>query len=90
METTTDVKVGQVVKAKAGRDKDKIFTIIEIIDQDYVMIVDGKCRTIENPKKKKIRHLMIYKNIIDGLSLKKANHEFNNAYIRKVLAPFNK
>lgn len=90
MENTTDIRVGQVVKSKAGRDKDKLFTIIEIVDNDYVMIVDGKCRTLENPKQKKIKHLMIYKSIIDELSVKKANKELNNAYIRKVLAPFNK
>lgn len=90
MENTTDIRVGQIVKSKAGRDKDKIFTIIDIVDNDYVIVVDGKCRTVENPKKKKIKHLMIYKSIIDDLSLKKANNEMHNAYIRKVLAPFNK
>lgn len=90
MENTTDISFGQVVKSKAGRDKDKLFTVIEVIDKDHVMIVDGKCRTLENPKKKKIKHLMIYKSIIDDLSEKKANKEINNAYIRKALAPFNK
>lgn len=90
MECTTDIDLGQVVKSKAGRDKNKIFIIIEIVDNDYVMIVDGKSRKLENPKKKKIKHLMIYKSVIDDLSDKKKSNEMNNAYIRKVLDPFNK
>ena len=90
METTTDIKVGQVVKSKAGRDKDKIFVVLSIVDESYVMVVDGKLRKLENPKKKKIKHLSLYNSIIDDLSDKKANNEMNNAYIRKALAPFNK
>lgn len=90
METTTDIKVGQVVKSKAGRDKDKIFVVLSIVDESYVIVVDGKLRKLENPKKKKIKHLSLYNSIIDDLHDKKANNEMNNAYIRKALAPFNK
>lgn len=90
METTTDILIGQVVKSKAGRDKDKLFLVLDIVDDNYVMLVDGKLRKLENPKKKKIKHLMIYKSVIDDLSEVKANNEINNAYIRKVLIPFNK
>lgn len=89
METTTDVRVGHVVKSKAGRDKDKLFVVLGIVDENYVMIVDGKLRKLENPKKKKIKHLSLYNSIINDLSEKKANKTVNNAYIRKVLAPFN-
>ncbi len=90
METTSDITVGQVVKSKAGRDKDKLFVVLSIVDESYVMVVDGKLRKIESPKKKKIKHLSLYNSIISDLSDKKANKEMNNAYIRKVLSPFNK
>lgn len=90
METTTDVKIGQVVKSKAGRDKDKLYLILSIVDKNYVTVVDGKLRKLENPKKKKIKHLMIYNSVIDDLSLEEANNKVDNAYIRKVLTPFNK
>ncbi len=33
MVTTTDILIGQFVKSKAGRDKDRIFIIIEIVDE---------------------------------------------------------
>lgn len=90
METTTDIKVGQVLKSKAGRDKDKLFVVLSIVDESYVIVVDGKIRKLENPKKKKIKHLSLYNSVIDDLSSEKANNEINDAYIRKALAPFNK
>ncbi len=90
MDTTSDIKVGQVVKSKAGRDKDKLFIVLDIVDDFYVLLVDGRLRKLETPKTKNIKHVMIYNSIVDDLSEKKANEEINNSYIRKVLAPFNK
>ena len=44
-------QVGRVVLAKAGRDKGKAFIIIQRLDADYVLIADGKGRSINKPKK---------------------------------------
>ena len=90
MDTTTDIKVGQVVKSKAGRDKDKLFIVLDIVDDFYVSLVDGRLRKLETPKLKNIKHLAIYKSVVDDLSEKKAKKQINNSYIREVLAPFNK
>ena len=49
--------IGEIVRATAGRDKGKLFIVMDIIDDNYVWIVNGKNRTIDRPKKKKIRHL---------------------------------
>ncbi len=51
-----DFKAGQIVKAKAGRDKDGFF-IIKEIDGQYAYIVNGKSRKVDSPKKKKLIHL---------------------------------
>lgn len=90
MDTTTDITIGQVVKSKAGRDKGRLFVILDIVDDFYVLLVDGRLRKLESPKKKNIKHLGIYNHTIDDISEKKAKKEINNSYIRKVLAPFNK
>ena len=90
METTNDVVIGQVVKSKAGRDKDKLFIVLEVVDESYVILVDGRLRKLKNPKKKKIKHLGLYNSIISDLSVKKDNNEVSDAYIREVLAPFEK
>lgn len=53
-----EVEKGMLAKAKAGRDKDKIYVIYEV-DNTYVYLVDGKKRTLDNPKKKKKKHIQI-------------------------------
>lgn len=89
METTNDIAVGQVVKSKAGRDKGRVFVIVDILDDKYVMIADGDLRKVDSPKKKKIKHLIIYKSVIKDYQEKIDNNiKVNNAYLRKVLELF--
>lgn len=91
MDLSKDIVIGQVVKSRAGRDKGRIFLIIDIIDGDYVHVVDGDLRKLDNPKKKKIKHLIIYNTILKELKYKLDNNiKINNAYIRKLLEPLNK
>lgn len=79
-----DNLIGRVVKAKAGRDSEGFFIILDIIDDNYVLIVDGKSRKIEDPKKKKIKHLQ-FTNMwaSDITKLLQQNEEVTNAKIRK-------
>lgn len=58
MVITEDFQVGQFVRSKAGRDKDRIFIIIDKIDENYLLLVDGDLRKVESPKKKKIKHIV--------------------------------
>lgn len=84
MLTTTDLGVGQFVKSKAGRDKDRIFIIIEIVDEVYVRIVDGDLRRIENPKLKKIRHLARMNEVSDDIQQKLIdNRKVTNQMVRR-------
>lgn len=88
MDSTTEMAVGQVVKSRAGRDKDRLFLILKIIDHENVLIVDGDLRKLENPKKKKVKHLIVYKKIITELAnAREDNNVINNSYIRKLLKP---
>lgn len=52
-------KVGSVVKSYAGRDKGNLFLVIEVVDDMYVKIIDGKLRKLNAPKLKKIKHLKL-------------------------------
>ena len=47
---------GLVVKASAGRDKDRFF-VVTAVDDKFVYIADGKTRPLERPKKKNPLHL---------------------------------
>lgn len=91
MDLSESISIGQIVKSKAGRDKGRIFLVYKVIDNQNVLIVDGDLRKLDNPKKKKIKHLIIYNTILPELEVKLASKiKINNAYIRKLLEPFNK
>lgn len=70
METTGELYLGQIVSSKAGRDKDRVFAVVAILDDRHVLIADGDLRKIEKPKKKKVRHLQKYNTVNDELRIK--------------------
>lgn len=49
---------GMFARSKAGHDKNKLYLISKIEDE-FVYLVDGKIRTIDKPKKKRIKHIQI-------------------------------
>ena len=51
------IEIGRIVFSKSGRDAGKCFIIYDIIDEDYVYLVDGSLRKLSKPKKKKIKHI---------------------------------
>ncbi len=90
MDLTNKLEIGQVVKSRAGRDNGKIFLILDIIDEQFVLVVDGDLRKLDKPKKKKVKHLFIYKSVIPEFKDRLTSKEkINDAYVRSVLVPFN-
>ena len=51
------IEIGRIVFSKSGRDAGKCFMIFDIIDEDYVYLVDGALRKLGKPKKKKVKHI---------------------------------
>ena len=51
-----DLSIADVVISTAGRDAGKLFYVIEA-DDLYLMLVNGKDRTLDKPKRKKRRHV---------------------------------
>ena len=50
-----DLTIADVVVSKAGRDTGSLFYVLDA-DETYLMLVNGKDRTIEKPKRKKRKH----------------------------------
>ena len=48
--------IGCLVRSKAGRDAGKCYVIIDT-HNEYVYLVDGNIRTIDNPKRKNSKHI---------------------------------
>lgn len=81
-----NLNVGQVVEALCGRDQGKLFFIKQIIDDKYVLIVDGKSRKLDKPKIKKIKHLNISNFVDEKVKNKLLNGEdITDSFIRAEL-----
>ena len=51
------IEIGSIVFSKAGRDMGRPFIVIQEIDKDFVMVADGKLRTMDRLKTKRRKHL---------------------------------
>lgn len=86
----SNIQIGQYVRSRAGRDKDHIFLVLDIIDQEYVYVVDGDVRRLESPKKKKLKHLDEYNQISEVVREKtKDEKKLTNLMIRKEIEKFD-
>ncbi|MDE5583354.1 MAG: KOW domain-containing RNA-binding protein [Ruminococcus sp.] len=59
------LNVGSVVRASAGRDKNKFFAVTELEGDDYCFIADGKSRKLASHKRKNIKHICPTNSMID-------------------------
>lgn len=53
-----NICTGMTARSLAGHDKGKVYLIIHA-DTAYVYLTDGKCRTVDRPKRKKRKHVQI-------------------------------
>lgn len=77
-----EFKRGLVVRSLKGHDKGGFFVVLEC-DLKLALICDGKRRTLEKPKKKKLMHLAATNTAADEEILG------TNRKIRKLLSAFN-
>ena len=78
---------GEAVCSTAGRDAKKCFLVVEVVDEQFVLIADGKLHKIEKPKKKKIKHLVSLGQISQETAQKLTNRQLiTNGEIRRVMA----
>lgn len=55
---------GMFAVSRAGHDKGRMYLVLKE-EGDYVYLADGRIRTVENPKKKKRKHVQPVKTGID-------------------------
>ncbi|ETI91727.1 MAG: Ribosomal protein L14E [Clostridium butyricum DORA_1] len=78
--------IGKVVLSKAGRDINHLYVVVRQIDNDYVLLANGDTKSIDMPKKKKIKHLIILENIDEELlSLIKSCDKSTDLKIKRFL-----
>ena len=62
--------IGQFAVSKAGHDKGSLYVIVAQAGE-FVFLCDGKTKTPEKPKKKKLKHIQPIKRTVEEELLQK-------------------
>ena len=84
-----DIRLSDVVRATAGRDKDKLFFVVGMED-GMVFLADGKGRRLEAPKRKKLKHVRLEARRDCRAAVKlQSGAKVTNSELRRALAEFS-
>jgi ribosomal protein L14E/L6E/L27E len=59
--------IGKVVLSTAGRDENHYYVIVDKVDDEYYLLSNGSTKTIQMPKKKKIKHFNVLEDVDDEI-----------------------
>jgi len=77
------LQIGQVVRSIQGRDKGRHLIIIDVLDDEYALLVDGSLRRLDKPKKKKRIHFVSVGLVSEEIRQRVTSEKkMNNALIR--------
>ncbi|MBO8141988.1 MAG: RNA-binding protein [Firmicutes bacterium] len=77
---------GRLVRSKAGRDAGKLFLVYRVLEDGFVLVIDGDKRPVARPKRKNPRHLEACSAVADGLGARWARGEsVKDAEVRAAL-----
>ena len=82
-------KRASIVESIAGRDAGKLFIVIDIMDDNHLLLADGKNRRIESPKKKKIKHLKECCPPLASIEERISDGTLSNSALRKALKEYS-
>ena len=61
---------GQIAISRSGRDRGRAYLILKIASPTRVFVADGQIRTVEKPKQKNIRHLVLHQAVVAEIARK--------------------
>ena len=83
-----EVQKGDIVQSRNGRDKGKALFVADV-DDGYLILIDGKSRRLEHPKRKKEKHCMFLAREHCRVSEKlRVGEKVVNSEVRRALAAF--
>lgn len=81
--------IGMMAVSLAGHDKGNVY-LVSGIDDQYVYLTDGKNKTIENPKRKKRKHIQIDYHRTEWISrLLDEKKEIQNSDVVKAIKEYS-
>jgi len=63
-----EIRVGQLVRSAAGRDTGKLYLIYDVLDKAFVRVIDGEKKKLTNPKKKNMKHLSFFPEVVESIA----------------------
>ena len=81
-----EVQKGDIVRSINGRDRDRALFVLEV-DGDYLVLIDGKSRRLEHPKRKKKKHCTFLSREESRVAEKlRSGEKVGNSEVRRALA----
>ena len=81
-----NIAESNIVKATAGRDTGKIFFVLAV-QRDFLLLADGKHRRVENPKRKRQKHVALVGESHGPVAEKiRSGEKITNSELRKAIA----
>lgn len=79
-------ELGVIATSRAGHDRGRAFVIVGREGSEYLHLADGNTRRIEQPKKKKLRHVRLEPTVAEDVrKLLIEGKPVDNATLRKAL-----
>lgn len=84
-----DIARSDIVKSIAGRDKGKLFFVLDT-DGEFLLLADGKTRRLERPKRKKRKHTVFVERSDCRIAEKiRSEEKVTNSELRRTLADYS-
>lgn len=81
-----ELRPGQLVISRAGRDRGRLYLIARVVDGRYVELIDGRVRRQGNFKRKNICHLTVLSKVARDIESKLlAGQEVSDEEVREAL-----
>ena len=81
-----NIAESNIVKATAGRDAGKLFFVLAV-QGDFLLLADGKHRRVENPKRKRQKHVALVGESHSLVAEKiRSGEKITNSELRKAIA----
>ncbi len=83
-----DIVKSNIVKSTAGRDEGDLFFVLDT-QEEFLLLADGKRRRVENPKRKKRKHVSLVGESHSVVAEKiRSSEKVTNSELRKALAAY--
>ena len=81
-----DIAKSNIVRSVAGRDAGSLFFVLAA-EGDFLLLADGKQRRLENPKRKRRKHVEVVQEGCGPAADKiRSSEKITNSELRKALA----